>query len=502
MLTSLLNAVSIDLLEQGYEIGLDWLGRFVRAIVESVGIVGLGIICFTLILKAITIPFDVFNRVKMRKQTLMMREMKPELEKLQKQYANDKTTYNQKMLELQKKNGYSVFAVCLPVIISLVIIVVAFQAFRAYSSYANLNFFVRMSESYNAAILQNGADGADYTLERDEGGNILGSDGSYTLVYTGQDGEEKRHENLSVGSSFTEGDCEYTLISIGRNNGDGTTTESRYLQVIPTDEGKYLFYQYNLEVDEISREYQIDEEKFFASPSVDEATKNAVNSAEEGAKGAAIGAYVKNLGAQAAKTWYDGNDARFLWVKNVWYPDVSYNHPVPSYADFTKSFGNTKVTLENGEKAPVSNILNEAQYNDLTAALGAEKEAPNGYFILIFLSIAIMFVSQFVTMRSQKESSKYQTADGMGAKTQKIMLVLLPLIYAVFAFMYSAAFSIYMCISSLVSLCVTLLSNLIIGHIFNKKEEAREVEERTIKPAWLLEREKREAEQKKTKKKK
>ena len=39
-----LNAIGFTLLEQGYEIGLDWLGQFVRVIIESVGIVGVGII--------------------------------------------------------------------------------------------------------------------------------------------------------------------------------------------------------------------------------------------------------------------------------------------------------------------------------------------------------------------------------------------------------------------------------------------------------------------------
>ena len=153
---NLLEFVDISLLQQGYQIGLDWLGKFVRVIIESVGIIGVGIICFTLILKAVTLPFDIYQRVKTRKQTLIMREMKPELEKLQKQYANDKTTYNQKMMELYKKNGYSMLGACLPMIISLVILIVAFQAFRAYSQFANLDFFVQMSNEYNAAVLVNG----------------------------------------------------------------------------------------------------------------------------------------------------------------------------------------------------------------------------------------------------------------------------------------------------------------------------------------------------------
>ena len=126
---TLLSSVSVSMLQDGYRIGLDWLGRFVQTIIESVGIIGVGIICFTLILKAITLPFDIYQRVKTRKQTLIMRGMKDDLDKLQKQYANDKTMYNQKMMELYKKNGYSMFGACLPMIISFAVIIIAFQGF-------------------------------------------------------------------------------------------------------------------------------------------------------------------------------------------------------------------------------------------------------------------------------------------------------------------------------------------------------------------------------------
>ena len=50
-MSSLINAVSgidFSLLEQGYKIGLDWLGQFARVIIEGVGIIGLGIIVFTI----------------------------------------------------------------------------------------------------------------------------------------------------------------------------------------------------------------------------------------------------------------------------------------------------------------------------------------------------------------------------------------------------------------------------------------------------------------------
>ena len=80
----LLLSETISLLEEGFYINLNWLGQIVRAIIEWVGAIGLGVIVFTLILKLITTPFDVYQRVKMRKQSLIMRDMKDDLDKLQK----------------------------------------------------------------------------------------------------------------------------------------------------------------------------------------------------------------------------------------------------------------------------------------------------------------------------------------------------------------------------------------------------------------------------------
>ena len=154
MLQSLLGSVAIPVLEYGYEIGLNWLGKFAQAIIEGIGIIGLGIVVFTIVLKAIVLPFDIYQRVSMRKQNLIMKQMQPELEKLQKQYANDKTTYNQKMMELYKKNGYSMLGACLPMIFSLVILIVAFQGFRTYSQYANLAMYEKMSQAYSEEVLK------------------------------------------------------------------------------------------------------------------------------------------------------------------------------------------------------------------------------------------------------------------------------------------------------------------------------------------------------------
>ena len=58
-----------------------------------------GVVLFTLILKLITLPFDFASRASMRRNSLKMEEMRPELEKLQKQYADNKELYNQNCIK-------------------------------------------------------------------------------------------------------------------------------------------------------------------------------------------------------------------------------------------------------------------------------------------------------------------------------------------------------------------------------------------------------------------
>ena len=51
-------------------------------------------------------------------------------------------------------------------------------------------------------------------------------------------------------------------------------------------------------------------------------------------------------------------------------------------------------------------------------------------------------------------------------------MVMLPLIYAITGLMWTAAFSIYIAVSSIIGILVTLISNFFIDRSFRKKEEA------------------------------
>ena len=132
----------------------NFLVRISAWLVKITSSVAVGVILFTLILKIITLPFDYFSRSSMRKNSIKMEKMRPELQRLQKQYANNKQLYQQKVMALQKKSGYSPFTACLPSIISIIIFMVVIGAFNTYSNYATNSLFKKMVNSYNQAIVE------------------------------------------------------------------------------------------------------------------------------------------------------------------------------------------------------------------------------------------------------------------------------------------------------------------------------------------------------------
>ena len=81
-----------------------------------------------------------------------------------------------------------------------------------------------------------------------------------------------------------------------------------------------------------------------------------------------------------------------------------------------------------------------------------------------------MLLQQFIMMRSQKAANELSSVDGSAAKTNKWMMILMPVIYGIFSFFYSAAFSIYMIVNTGYSLISTVIINKIVSVRFAKKE--------------------------------
>lgn len=91
---------------------------------------GWSMVLFTLLVKLIVLPLDYKSRKSMRRTTALQ----PEMQRLQKKYANDKEKLNQKMAELYRKEGVSPMSGCLPMIVSMFILWFMFAAMRSVAN--------------------------------------------------------------------------------------------------------------------------------------------------------------------------------------------------------------------------------------------------------------------------------------------------------------------------------------------------------------------------------
>lgn len=87
---------------------------------------GWTMVIFTVLMKLLVLPLNYKSRKSMRR----MAEIQPEITKLQKKYANDQQKMNMKMQALYAKHKVSPMSGCLPMLISMVILIIMFNAMR------------------------------------------------------------------------------------------------------------------------------------------------------------------------------------------------------------------------------------------------------------------------------------------------------------------------------------------------------------------------------------
>ena len=501
--------VSLPYFEKIQEIDLDFIAKFIGILVGATG-VGVGIILFSLILKVVVLPFDVIQRISMRKQNQKMKENQEQMEKLQKQYANDKDAYNQKVMEMYKKNGMGMFSSCLPMIISMVIFFVAIGSFNSYSSYSNLENYNTLVRAYNTELSVNVAElneeNLSFVIHKDGDNKPTGT---VTCVVKTRDYSVKGNENKYF----------YYKVLYAANMEDGEIIQNTDTNEYEVNTTKINFASMQKYVSESKdKDYFIDEVQVLSNPEVETQIKampeytskqaeidaltaelnaaieaGTITDEEKGSRekqiadkeyarlADAVKEYFVEPAQVAVKTAYDTyvkEDTQFFWIKNIWVTDAVYKHPVLEYKDFSTAIVERKsCSCQNGDSEVTKiNAYNETGYNIITEKLTSEKEAMNGYFILIALSIGTILLQQFISMRAQKEQQKYSTVDGQGGQQSKIMMVVMTGMFAVFSFMYSSAFSIYLIISNVFSLLSTVIINKVVDKTLDKKAEKEETE--------------------------
>ncbi len=443
-LYSILSTVGFQFFSESANVAKNWIVNIVDWMISGIGIVIIGIIIFSLCLSLITLPLDIYAKVSSKKMNLKMEEMKPQLEKYKKQYANNQQLYQQKVMEVQKAQGVSMLKSCLPLIVTLIIFIVVINAFQSYSQFTNIELYNNMIKAYNTSLIE-------YTVPNDSASATV--DGDYTF-YTTENDKEFICYKVKNGSSVKEYYIDIDKLIAYDSDGFNAILNNKYHDNIE-----------NVDID--------------ITNYVDAAT-----------------IYVKNIGRKAAQEEYNVKSKEYkgLIVKNIWYSDTAYTHPVANYSKFKSSISNkiafydtdgklitkqklSKIDKYNSKQSDpnkkVSFALTENVYNEITFNLTKEKSSANGYFVLVVLSGGIMFLSQFLTMKMQKTSNEMQTLNGQGQSTQKIMMVVMSGVIVLTGFLYSAAFCIYNMTRTIFSITTSLITNKVIDYKFSKEEERK-----------------------------
>ena len=91
---------------------------------------GIAIIIFTIMIRLVLTPLDIRSRASMRKT----QKLQPQLQALQKKYANDKEKLNAKTAELYKKAKVNPLSSCLPLLLTWPILIAVFGAMRSVAN--------------------------------------------------------------------------------------------------------------------------------------------------------------------------------------------------------------------------------------------------------------------------------------------------------------------------------------------------------------------------------
>lgn len=125
-----------------------------------IGNYGWTIILFTVMLKLITLPLDIWQKTAMKKTQVAQIEMAPELAKINLKFKNNKEELNKQTMACYKRHGFSPIGGCLPIIINLLLVmfiyVSMFTGMNVVSAEISKNQFERFdtiyTQTYNAQI--------------------------------------------------------------------------------------------------------------------------------------------------------------------------------------------------------------------------------------------------------------------------------------------------------------------------------------------------------------
>lgn len=123
------------------------MGFIIELIYNFIPNYGVALILFTILIKLIILPLNLKSQRSMVKQ----QKLAPQLQELQRKYANDKDKLNKEMMELYKANDANPASGCLPLLLQFPIIIGLFQVIQKPLSYI-IGIDFNLPENINKVI--------------------------------------------------------------------------------------------------------------------------------------------------------------------------------------------------------------------------------------------------------------------------------------------------------------------------------------------------------------
>lgn len=424
------------------------IGQWLVQLDEKLPTFGVTVIVFTIILRLILSPLDIWQKISQRKQSKAMRRLQPKLAKLQKQYANQPQLLRQKQAELQKQEKLHPFASCLPLIVTMVVFFVVFAGFRDLVAYKNEDIIERVYASYTQ-------------YDEDEGSQHA-MEAAGDFVISSQ--TDKFLSDVEEGADVPQEEIDKLVEEINAQ----IKGEEGYLT--PGQEG--VEGEYYLAYSKAFALYGEWNEK--ATVGEKNAYRDALPEEDRDILNKTIACFAENKN-EAMVLAYEEHMEGFLWIQNIFMPDTGSN-VVPSVDEFVG--GRIQAQMPDAAAGVSYDELTGPAQSALNKTGTWDAGRWNGYFVLPVLSIALSFLSTWFTQKLSPAATPMGDAKQQKSqqRTMKILTYIMPLVMGIFAIMYSAAFAIYYFMSNLVSTLINVIY-IIITKIIDNKNRAKELVE-------------------------
>ena len=144
----------------------------------------------------------------------------------------------------------------------------------------------------------------------------------------------------------------------------------------------------------------------------------------------------------------------WLWVKNVWKKDTNESQFV-DFESYAKHAG-----LKDAKKTEA-----KERYNYIVKTIDGEETKANGYYVLIILSVAISFLTQWLSQKlTMPKGQKLNTMN-------KVMMAIIPITMAILAYNSNVVFTLYIIANSIMTAIITALLTLVMKKKSDGKNE-------------------------------